>query len=169
MRSRLLLLPLAFAAAGLVVAPSKSPWAGYKPGSFVKSRTITVIKVGAQRIQTITEIAQTVIEVKPDHAVIETTAAMNGVPQATRTRSAASLTAPLPPPMGKRLSSGQENLAILGRTLHCDWIETETEMAGSRTTTRTWTAHEVPGGVVKSVQKNEGMESTLEVVAFAVK
>jgi len=168
MRRLALALTLALAPA-LLAAPPRSPWAGYKPGTFVKSKTVTVVTVGAHKVETVTDITQSIVEVKGDRAVVETTATMNGVPRPTRTRSEVSLKEPPPAAAGTVRRSGSESLTVAGRTLPCEWTEQETDMAGNRTTVRTWTSRQMPGGVVKTVSKNTLMESTLEVVAFEVK
>ena len=80
MRRSVLLLPLAVAATVLAASP-RSPWAGYPRGSFVKTKTTTVVTVGAHKLQTTTDITQTVLEVKGEVAIVETTATMNGVPR----------------------------------------------------------------------------------------
>jgi len=170
MRRAVLCVPLALSLLPAALAESpRGPWAGYKAGSFVKTKTVTVVKVGAHKIETVTDITQTLIEVKGDRAVVETIANMNGVPRPTRTRSDVALKQPLPPPAGARRRSGKESLTVAGRTLQCDWTESESDMAGNRTTVKTWTSPNVPGGVAKTVSRNELMESTLEIVAFEAK
>jgi hypothetical protein len=167
MRRSVLVLPLAVAAT-VLSAPLRSPWAGFPRGSFVKTKTTTVVTVGSHKLQTTTDITQTVLEVKGDVAVIETTATMNGVPRPTRSRSEVSLKE-APPAAGTLRKSGTESLQVAGRTIRCEWTEYETDMAGNSTTVRTWTAAEVPGGVARSVSRNALMESTLEVLAFEIK
>jgi hypothetical protein len=168
MQRPLFALPLALASAVLAASP-QSPWAGYKPGTFVKTKTVTIVKVGAHKVETVTEITQSIVGVRGEQAVIETTAAMNGVPRPTRTRSEVSLKEPAPAPAGTVRKSGTEALTVAGRTLRCEWAEHETDMAGNRTTVRVWTSREMPGGVVRTVSRNALMDSTLEVVAFEVK
>lgn len=168
MQRTVLVLPLALASAVLAASP-RSPWAGYKPGTFVKTKTVTIVTVGAHKVETVTEITQSIVGVRGDQAVIETTATMNGVPRPTRTRSEVALNEAPPSPAGAARKSGAESLTVAGRPLRCEWTELETDMAGNRTTVRVWTSREMPGGVVKTVSRNGLMESTLEVVAFEVK
>lgn len=156
-------------ASAVLAATPKSPWAGFNVGSFVKTKTVTTVKVGGYKVETVTDITQTVVAVKPGQAVVETTATMNGVPRPTRTRSEVSLLAPSPAPSHAAGKSGSESLTLAGKAIRCDWTEVETDMAGNRTTVRTWTSPAVPGGMVKSVSKNTLMDSVLEVVAFEAK
>ena len=159
------LLVLAHAPAVFCEAP-RGPWARFKPGSFVKTKTVTAVTVGAHKVETVTEITQKLVEVKGNRATLETTASMSGVPRPTRTRSQISLKEPLPAPAGPRRKSGKTLLTVAGHVLHCDWTETEADMAGRRTVIRTWTSPEVPGGVAMTLSKNDLMVSTMEVVAF---
>jgi hypothetical protein len=168
-RLALWLAPALGLAAVVLAAAPRSPWAGYKAGSFVKTKTVTTVKIGAHKVDTVTDITQTVVEVRDGQAVVETTATMNGVPRPTRTRSEVSLIDPPPSPARAAGKSGSESLTVGGRMLRCEWTEVEIDMAGNRTTVRTWTSPQVPGGVVKSVSRNALMDSTLEVVAFEVK
>lgn len=69
----------------------------------------------------------------------------------------------------KELGKGDEELDVAGKKVKCKWVETEYEMNGKKTTTKSWTSDEVPGGVVKSVTKNEDMESTMVVTGFEKK
>jgi hypothetical protein len=168
-RLALWLAPALGLASAVLAAPPRSPWAGFKAGSFVKTKTVTIVKIGVHKLETVTEITQTVVEVGAGQAVVETTASMNGVPRPTRTRSDVSLIDPTPSPARAVAKAGSESLSVGGRVLRCEWTEVETDMAGNRTTVRTWTSAQVPGGMVKSVSRNALMDSTLEVVAFEVK
>jgi len=167
MRPSALALPLvlALAPAALSAAP-RGPWAGFKAGSFVKTKTVTVVMLGAHKVETVTVITQTLVEVKGDQGVLETTATMTGVPRPTRTRSQVSLKDPLPAPVDPRRRSGKSSLAVAGRVLRCEWTEFKIDMAGSPTVVMTWTSPEVPGGVAMTYSRNELMRSTMEVVAF---
>lgn len=169
-RLALTLAPVLGLASVVLAAAPRSPWAGYKVGSFVKTKTVTTVKIGVHKVETVTDITQTIVDVGTNQAVVETTATMNGVPRPTRTRSEVSLIdPPSPSPAGPAAKAGSESLTVGGRVLRCDWTEVETDMAGNRTTVRVWTSPQVPGGMVKSVSRNALMDSTLEVVAFEVK
>jgi hypothetical protein len=147
-------------------AAPRSPWAGFKPGSYVKTRSVTLVTVGSHKLETVTEITQTLVEVKADRAVIETVATMQGVPRPTRTRAEVSLSeAPAPVP-GTRGKSGSQALTVAGRSLTCAWTESQTDMAGTPTRVTTWTSAKVPGGLVKSLSQSPLAETTLEVLAF---
>jgi hypothetical protein len=62
----------------------------------------------------------------------------------------------------KETARGEEEIEVAGRKLTCAWVET-----GSAT--KTWTSDRVPGGLVKAVSREDGVETTTLLVAFEAK
>ncbi len=58
---------------------------------------------------------------------------------------------------------GQEDVEILGRTLKTRWTVSQVRVEAGITETKTWTADEIPGGLVCSVSMPAAVQSTTTV------
>ena len=58
---------------------------------------------------------------------------------------------------------GQEDVEILGRKLKTRWTVSQVRVEAGITETKTWTADEIPGGLVRSVSTTAAVKSTTTV------
>jgi hypothetical protein len=66
-------------------------------------------------------------------------------------------------------TTGTDTVVVAGKSLDCKTMEIETDNAGSKVKTKTWTSDQVPGFLVKRVSTSTGAMSsttTMEVVDF---
>ncbi len=149
------------------------PWGSFNVGSFVKQKMTSVTNVAGQKSTTSSEIKQTLVSKTADKAVVEVETTVMGMASKTTIEiplnvSAAAATAATQP-AATSLGKGSETLTVAGKPIECQWIETETNQGGNKTSVKLWNSSAVPGGVVKSVSKTSGameVEATTEVVDF---
>jgi hypothetical protein len=155
------------------------PWAKFKVGSFVKTKSTSVTETAGKKFDSTSEIKQTLVDLTSDKAVVEiettvmgnTTKSKIDIPINAAGGAQKSDTAPATAAAANP-KQGAEDLTVAGKTLHCKWVETETEQGGNKVTAKAWTSEDVPGFMVKSVSKTTGSvntEVTSELVDFSVK
>jgi hypothetical protein len=144
----------------------KHPWGSFKPGSYAKLKTVSVMEIAGNKTKSETEMKQTLLEVTADEAIVEMEMSVAGTVQKTKT------TIPLKGPDGKasegpKPRTGSEEIKVGGKSYACTWTEIESEAGGNKTVTRVWQSEDVPGHTVKSVSKTAGsmsLEATTELV-----
>lgn len=156
------------------------PWAKFKVGSFSKTKNTTVATVAGHNSTTTSEVKQTLVDLTADKAVVEIESTVMGHTSKTKTEipltgtptGIPTATAPASGGTASAPKEGTEDITVAGKTLHCKWIEYETEQGGNKVSSKTWMSDEVPGLIVKSVTKTTGSvptEVTSELVAFETK
>jgi len=152
-----------------------NPWEAFGVGSYAKQKMTSVMNMAGKKTSTTSEMKQTLVEKTADKAVVEIETTTMGM--TNKTKMDIPLTAPAvtaaattqaPPP----LSTGKETLTVAGKSLDCQWVETETNQGGNKSNVKVWTSSDVPGGAVKMVTKTTSpmeMEVTSELVEFAAK
>lgn len=68
-------------------------------------------------------------------------------------------------PVGRK-GEGQEELDVLGRRVRTSWTVSEVRVEAGLTETKTWTADQIPGGLVRSVSTTAAVNSvtTMELL-----
>jgi hypothetical protein len=151
--------------------PNYTNWARFKPGTTIKTRTIS--EFGGQRNEMNSTIR--LIEVTPSKVVIETQTnsnyagnIMKGEPQ--RSDIPAKIDR-LPTTDTVRPKTGQEEVTVAGKRYRATWTETVLENSGIRTTSRTWSSDDFPGMTLRSQSRMEGSTSgmtSMEVVEVSM-
>jgi hypothetical protein len=154
------------------------PWAQFKVGTWVKQKTISVIRTGGETRRDESEMLETLVSLDAKKAVVEMTQKGAGMNQTTKVEL------PLKPdPKDVELAkqapkpsrTGSETLTVAGRTFACTWSETILgDAKQGRSTMRTWESDDMPGRIVKVVSESDiapGLSQTMttDVVAFVVK
>lgn len=156
-------------------AAAKHPWGSFKPGSYAKLKSTTVMTIAGNKTETVTEMTYTLAEVTADKAVLDLETKMAALPTPTKTRTEIPLTGtgavatPTAAPDAPKPVEGSEDVTVNGKTLKCKTIEMTIDANGTKTTTKSWMSEEVPGFAVKSVTKMEGAtptETTMELVDY---
>ena len=135
--------------------PAYVSWAKHKPGTTVN--TEMTMNMGAQQMTM--KIAQALLGVEKDHALIETTSTMSvpGIPAGQGQKNKIKIPA--------KVAKGQENLPegatgtakpvgnekvdVAGKSYDCRVVEFEGTAQGMKSTGKIWNSTEMPGAVVK--------------------
>jgi len=161
MRSPVLALALLGSALG---AAERHPWAGFLPGSYARWKTVTR---GGENVST-AEVKQTVVMVGLNYAVLETETTLNG--RLARTRTQIPLRGePAPLPSGKIVTLAKETVIIESKAVSALCYESVSEARRGRASEKSCLSGEVPGGVVRSFVRLEGVESSTELIEFGVR
>jgi hypothetical protein len=151
--------------AGQVENPQYKDWARFKPGT---STTMAMTSdMGGQSSKS--ETRTTLKEVNDDKLVVETVTSMEAAGQKMdmpaqsmeikkmMDEMPAAPPAAQPPADAPKadVKTSEESVTVGGGTFKAKVAETSMDVAGSKTTSKTWTSEEVPGGIVK-------MESTMD-------
>ena len=153
---------------------SSNPWGSFKVGSFVKTKTTVSAQIMGRATDTSTETTTTLAELTADKAVLDIETTVMGTTTKTRTEvplAGAGQTGPGATPQGQVQNSttGTDNVVVAGKSLNCKTAEFETDAAGSKVKTKTWTSDQIPGFLVKSVSTSSGAmtsTTTMEAVDF---
>jgi hypothetical protein len=141
--------------AGALGAAERHPWAGFLPGSYARWRTVT--RSGLN--ESTAEVKQTLISVGLNHAVLETETSFNGRTARARTQiPLRAETAPLP--IGRIVTLAKETVIVDSKAVSALCYESDSE--------RSCRSGEVPGGIVRSMIRLDGVESSTELIAFGV-
>ncbi|MBI3098462.1 MAG: hypothetical protein HYY93_09515 [Planctomycetes bacterium] len=152
---------------------AQHPWAKFKVGSWVKTKTTTTLLVAGNTQESVTEMKQTLTELTDTEATIQTDTTVAGntftstmkIPLKSEAKTAEVKDAPKP-------ETGEEEITVAGKQMKTRWMKTATEANGMKTRCQMWTSDEVPGAAVKSVTHSEGAvttDSVMEVVEFEAK
>ena len=151
---------------------STNPWGGFKVGSFVKTKTTVSAQMMGRSTDTTTEMKTTLAELTADKAVLDIETTVMGNTTKTRTEiplTGAVKTGATAGGQTQNPTTGTDNVVVAGKSLACKTIEVETDSAGSKVKTKTWTSDEIPGFMVKSVSTTSGAmnsTTTIEAVDF---
>jgi len=151
---------------------SANPWGSFKVGSFVKTKTTVSAQVMGRTTDTSTETKTTLADLTADKAVLDIETTMMGNTPKTRTEvplTGAVQTGATPAGQAPNPTTGTDSVVVAGKSLDCKTMEVETDNAGSKVKTKTWTSDQVPGFLVKSVSTSTGAmtsTTTMEVVDF---
>ncbi|HYL97383.1 MAG TPA: hypothetical protein VEZ90_00390 [Blastocatellia bacterium] len=159
-------------AAGNTSSANTSPWGGFKVGSFVQTKTTTSMEVAGKSMDTVVEGKMTLADLTSDKAVVDIESTVMG--HTTKTRQEFPLTGGVTPTgtgatSGVEPKTGTDTLTIAGKSISCKTIEVDTEQAGNKVNSKTWTSDQVPGFMVKSVATTSGATNskvTVEVTDF---
>jgi hypothetical protein len=150
------------------MAADNTGWNNFKPGAWVKLKSTSDMTVAGHKNTTSTEMKETLVSKTADKAVVETETTMMG--NTTKTKAEIPLTSNAKGTTTQNPAKmGNETITVAGKTFKCKTFETQSEANGMKTSTKTWMADEVPGGMVKSESTTTGsmtMKSTMEVVDF---
>lgn len=174
-------LVIAFAGSALADEVTNA-WAKFKVGSWSKTKTVTTTTMPNMKMENTTTITYKLVEITADEVVIEmeseSTSSMNGTetktpPQKTTTRQPLKTKVePAAKTEGPKAETGEEDLDIAGKKIHCSWSKSVMEANGMKTTSQTWWSNDVPGGAVKMVSETAGAAAsklTTELVGFEAK
>lgn len=160
MKSRISVLVLIGCALG---AAERHPWAGFLPGSYARWKTVT----RSGRGESTAEIKQTIISVGLRYAVLETETTLNG--RIARSRTQIPLRAESAPlPIGKIVTLAKETVIVESKAVSALCYESASEARRGRTSERSCLSGEVPGGIVRSLIRLDGFESSTELIAYRV-
>ena len=156
----------ALAVAGM--AADTIGWNNFKPGSWVKLKSTSEMTMAGRKTNMSTEMKMTLVAKTADKATVETETTAMG----TTTKSKADI--PLNStakgaPAQNPAKMGSETITVAGKSFKCKTAEVQSEANGMKTTTKTWLADEVPGGLVKSESTSTGAmtsKTTMELVDF---
>ena len=149
------LLPVSFVLASALGAAEHHPWAGFLPGSYARWKTVTRSGIS----ESTAEVKQTIIAVGLKYAVLETETRLNG--RLARKRTQVPLnTEPAPLPVGKIVTLVKETVIVESKAVSALCYESASE--------RSCLSGEVPGGIVRSMIRLDGVESSTELIAFGV-
>jgi hypothetical protein len=147
---------VARAAEEQVENPAYKSWKAQKPGTTVTLESSSA--VAGQSFKS--EIVQKLVEVTPEAATVEMTTKINiaGAPpqQPQKVKIPAKVDkskgtpGQLPPGVkGEMKDKGTEKVTVAGKAYSCKVYEFTGESNGIKTTGKTWTSEEMPGGMVK--------------------
>ena len=165
----------------LVDNPRYQDWAKYKPGTFIRTVTVT----GGNRKMNIFR-TSTLKEVTPEKVVLEMKSSMEmpGMPpketavvvvEAAKIEKSklgdetVDIEQILKHPNFKLINKGSEDLNMGGKTCKCNWYEVEVEQQGRKLARKYWLCNDVPDKLVKTeFELGEGTSSTALVAFEAV-
>jgi hypothetical protein len=149
------------------MAAGNSPWSNCKPGAWSKLKTTSKTAVAGQTHNTTIETKMTLVSKSDDKATVETETTMMG--STTRTTGDIPLKSDAKGASRTPVKTGSETVTVAGKTFQCKTVEVQSEANGMKTSTKSWVADEVPGGIVKTVSTSTGSMSskvTTELVDF---
>jgi hypothetical protein len=149
------------------MAADNTGWNNFKPGAWVKLKTTSDMTVAGHKTTTSTEMKETLVAKTADKATVETEMTMMG--NTTKSKADIPLTSKATGTAQNPAKMGSDTITVAGKTFKCKTFEVQSEANGMKTTTKTWMADEVPGGMVKSESTSTGsmsMKSTMELVDF---
>jgi hypothetical protein len=151
---------------------SSNPWGSFKVGSFVKTKTTVSAQMMGRTTDTSTETKTTLADLAADKAVLDIETTVMGNTTKTRTEvplAGAVQTGVTAAGQAQNPTTGTDTVVVAGKSLDCKTVEVETDSAGSKVKTKTWTSDQIPGFLVKSVSTSSGAmasTTTLETVDF---
>ena len=148
---------------------NKNPWAKFNPGSWQKTKITTEMNMAGNVNKTQMETKMTLLAKTADKVTVESETTVMGRPTKTKVDipMSAGVTGTSKPVASPKI--GSETITVAGKTFKCMTAEFQTDTNGVKATVKSWTAEEVPGGLVKMVTVTSGqmsMKSTMELVDF---
>ena len=148
--------------------PEYKHWAKFKKGATATSKSET--DMGSMKTEG--EMTVTLVELGAEKAVVETkmTSIVMGnkteMPAQKRDVPAKVKKVEGDPAKKPECKEGDEEIDVAGKKIKCHWVETVTETAGQKTTTKMWTSDEIPGTVAKMEMTNAQMKMKSWVTSF---
>jgi len=133
--------------------PPFANWAQFKPGTIVMQKEVVSMPDGRKLEQLIT---YKLVQKNKERVVVESTVkdTMAGATESTRTVNtypAKVKMRDVSPETGSDASvtEGKEEMTVKGRKLAVEWVEAVIKSGDDVWTEKTWTAREIPDGIVK--------------------
>jgi hypothetical protein len=171
---------LAIAAQPSTAAP-KGGWAQYKPGTWCKTKTHSVISTAGMNIESTTTTKTTLKDLSATEATLEletqSATTVNGKetaspPTTTTMKSPLEVEASASPAAAPQpVESGEETIQVGGKSYAAKWTKLVTEAGGLKTTAKQWISDTVPGALLKSESSSDGPSKstmTTELVEFEI-
>ena len=134
-------------------------WGNCKPGAWVKLKTTSETTVAGHKTTMSTDTKMTLVSKTADKAVVETETTMMG--NTTKSKAEIPLNSTAKGTAAQNAAKmGSETITVAGKTFKCKTAEVQSEANGMKTTTKSWMAEEVPGGLVKSESNSTGSVSS---------
>ena len=158
----------------MVNTPPFQHWSSFPVGTRVTQKQVVTLPDGAKLEQVI---VQKLLEKTPERITVETVVTDNSKYITERTRAVTTY----PPTIrmdqvsasspDAAVTEGKEELVVKGKKIATEWVEAVTKSGDDVWREKTWTAQEIPGGIVKETLVHERggkvvSESTLELVDF---
>ena len=162
----------------MVDNPAYKQWASHKPGTSVKMETASVTTAGDQEITGKMTATTTLKEVTPEKVVTEVVVEVEAGGQKTAMPAqTVEILAKVPKSPASqpgvtttKKGEGDEEITVGDKKYKTHWVEYQTTGDQMESTSKTWTADEAPGGMVKSViQMTKPMKSKSTIVLVEVK
>ena len=155
---------------GASAQQDKNPWAKFNKGSYAKLKSSTVMSIAGNKNTMTTESKTTLLDKTADKVVVETETSVMGTVQKNKVEIPLKAAAPAKPVANAPAPKiGSETITVAGKSFSCKTYEIVTDVNGSKSTSKSWIAEEVPGGVVKTVISTKGAmnsETTMELVDY---
>lgn len=151
------------------IAADNVGWGNFKPGSWSKVKTTSVTTVAGHATTMTIESKTTLVSKTADKASVEIETTMMGNTTKTKADYPLTSTAKSAPAQQNPAKMGNETITVAGKTFKCKTVEVQSEANGMKTSSKSWMADEVPGGLVKSESTSTGSmssKSTMELVDF---
>src|SRR5262245_60089471 len=158
----------------MVNTPPFQHWAAFKVGTRVTQKQVVSLPDGRKLEQVI---VQRLLKNEPKQVVVETVVTDNSkdVGETTRTvttysptirMSEVGVTSP-----DTTLTEGKEEMTVKGRKTEAEWTATETRKGDDVWKEKTWTARDIPGGIIRETLVHEQggkvvSDSVIELVDF---
>jgi hypothetical protein len=149
------------------MAADNSAWSNCKPGAWSKLKTTSETTVAGHTTNMTIETKMTLVSKTADKATVATETTMMG--RTTKTTADIPLKSDAKGTSQTPVKMGSETITVAGKAFKCKTVEVQSEANGMKTSTKSWMADEVPGGIVKSVSTSTGSMSskvTMELVDF---
>jgi len=158
----------------MVNTPPFQHWGSFPVGTRVTQKQVVTLPDGGKAEQVI---VQKLLEKTPKRVTVETVVTDNSKDIAEKTRTVITY-----PPMIRMdqvsvsspdaaVTEGKEELMVKGKKIATEWMEAVTKSGDDVWREKTWTAQEIPGGIIKETLVHERggkvvSESILELVDF---
>jgi hypothetical protein len=150
------------------MAANNSGWNNFKPGSWAKLKTTSETTVAGHKTAMTIETKTTLVSKTADKATVETETTMMG--NTTKAKAEIPLNSTATGTAQQNAAKmGSETITVAGKTFKCKTVEVQSEANGMKTSTKSWMADEVPGGIVKTESTSTGSASSkvsMELVDF---
>jgi hypothetical protein len=173
--------PAAKPESGTASVAAKHPWGSFKVGSYVKTKTISKVEVaGMDPDETVTEVITTLVALDSENATLKMQVQIGGT-EASTVETKVPLKAAGQVVDEQKLKEGAfgtETIEVAGKQLACRWVQTESEAEITKTVSKVWQCHDIPGFMAKEISTSTGKgtgtgnmkcTTTTEVVEFAAK
>jgi hypothetical protein len=159
----------------MVNNPPFAHWSSFAPGTTVTQKETVSLSDGSKVEQVITA---KLLEKTKEHVVVETTVNVTGGGVVEKATTATTYPAKVkmsqadtPDSAMESITEGKEEVDVKGKKVTAEWVEAVTKNGDEVSTTKVWTAQDIPGGIIKqTLVRKKGdkvlSESVLELVEF---